>query len=252
MRQITTTVRDDFPRYMQEFSTTFADYAPTTPVYFSVSLFGYAGGLRSGDEDTGLYFGVDELARINGNLKIVIQHELFHQYHYQISPDVVNNVTAWVLMWEEGLATYVSYRVNPGSMADQALVTPNRLSELAKPHLPALARRILNYADSTDSESRNVLGVHELRMQHRCQPLYRLLARHMPWTNLAGLPCRTDTRRTRPRAGHSCINWRAASYLEHSSLRAGRNPRVRSETHPDGPSEEPIGGPVHRTRRSEA
>jgi hypothetical protein len=153
MRHITVAIRDDFPRYVQEFSTTFSDYAPTTPVYFSVSLFGYAGGLRSGDEDTGLYFGVDELARINGNLKVIIQHELFHQYHYQISPDVVDNVAAWALMWEEGLATYVSYRMNPGTTADQALVTPNHLSELAKPHLPALARRILDYADSTDTNN---------------------------------------------------------------------------------------------------
>jgi hypothetical protein len=150
MRHITIALRDDFPRYVQEFSTTFADYAPTTPVYFSVSLFGHAGGLLLSGENTGLYFGIDGLAQTGGNLKIVIQHELFHQYHYQISPEITDNRAAWTFMWEEGLATYVSYRMNPGATADQALVTPNHLSELAKPHLPALARRLLDHADSTN------------------------------------------------------------------------------------------------------
>jgi hypothetical protein len=154
MRQITITIRDNFFRYVQEFSTTFPDYAPTTPVYFSVSLFGFSGGLLVSGENTGLYFGVDELARIygsTGNLKVILQHELFHQYHYQITPEISEDRAAWTFMWEEGLATYVSQRMNPGTTADQVLVTPNRLSELARPHLPNLARRLLDHADSTDS-----------------------------------------------------------------------------------------------------
>ena len=88
---ITTTFRDDFWRYVQEFSKMFYDYAPATPVYFSVSLFGFSGGLRISGENTGLYFGVDELARTYGptrNLTVLLQHELFHQYHYQIAPEI--------------------------------------------------------------------------------------------------------------------------------------------------------------------
>lgn len=160
MRQITITIGDNFFRYVQEFSTTFPDYAPVTPVYFSVSLFGFAGGLLVSDKNTGLYFGVDELARIYGsagNLKIIIQHELFHQYHYQIAPEISNDRAAWAFMWEEGLATYVSRRMNPGTTADQVLVTPDRLSELAQPHLPNLARRLLDHADSTNPNDYNDL-----------------------------------------------------------------------------------------------
>jgi hypothetical protein len=160
MRQITITIGDNFFRYVQEFSTTFPDYAPVTPVYFSVSLFGFAAGLLVSDKNTGLYFGVDELARIYGsagNLKIIIQHELFHQYHYQIAPEVSNDRAAWAFMWEEGLATYVSRRMNPGTTADQVLVTPDRLSELAQPHLPNLARRLLDHADSTNPNDYNDL-----------------------------------------------------------------------------------------------
>jgi hypothetical protein len=153
MRHITIAIREHFAGYVQEFSTTFADYAPATPVYFTVSLFGFAGGLLVSGENTGLYFGVDELARIHaftGNLKVILQHELFHQYHYQIAPEISDNRAAWAFMWEEGLATYVSRRMNPGTTADQVLVTPERLSELAQPHLPDLARRLLDHANSTN------------------------------------------------------------------------------------------------------
>jgi hypothetical protein len=153
MRHITTIIHDSFSLYVQEFSTTFADYSPTTPVCFTVSLFGFDGGLFVSGENTGLYFGVDELARIHGstgNFKVIFQHELFHQYHFQIAPEIGNDRAAWAFMWEEGLATYISRRMNPGTTADQALVTPNRLSELAEPHLPDLARRLLENADSTN------------------------------------------------------------------------------------------------------
>lgn len=151
MREISNTLRDNLSRYVQEFSTTFSDYAPTTPVYVSVSLFGFSGGLLIQRENTGLYFGVDELARIHGsarNLKVIIQHELFHQYHYQIAPNIVIDRAAWAFMWEEGLATYVSRRLNPGATIDQVLVMPKRLSELAQPHISSLARRLLEHADS--------------------------------------------------------------------------------------------------------
>jgi hypothetical protein len=153
MRHITITIRDNFSGYVQDFSTTFPDYAPTTPVYFSVSLFGYSGGLLVSEENSGLYFGIDELARVHGmsgNLKVILEHELFHQYHYQIAPEISNERAAWAFMWEEGLATFVSQRMNPSTTADQVLITPSHLSELAKPHLAALARRLLDHADSTD------------------------------------------------------------------------------------------------------
>jgi hypothetical protein len=153
MKRISATIRNSFSRYVQEFATTFLDYAPATPVYFSISMFGFSGGLLISGENSGLYFGVDELARIYGatcNLKVILQHELFHQYHYQIVPEISEDRSAWAFMWEEGLATYVSQRMNPGTTVDQVLVKPDRLSELARPYLPRLARQLLAHADSTN------------------------------------------------------------------------------------------------------
>jgi hypothetical protein len=105
-------------------------------------------------ETTGLYFGIDELARIHGsnnNLKIILKHELVHQYHYQIAPELSANEAVWAYMWEEGLATYVSRQMSPGCTIDQALMIPTRLSELAKPYLRELAQRLLDKPDSTYS-----------------------------------------------------------------------------------------------------
>ena len=153
MRDITINIHKNFSRYVNDFSRTFADYAPTTPVYFTVSLFGFAAGMNLSGETPGLYFGIDELARIHGsndNLKVIFDHELFHQYHHQIAPEISANEVAWAYMWEEGLATYVSRQMSPGCTIDQALMIPSRLSELAKPHLRELAQRLLDEPDSTD------------------------------------------------------------------------------------------------------
>jgi hypothetical protein len=154
MRCITTNIQQNFSRYVSDLSATFHDYAPTTPVYFTVSLFGFAAGMNFSGETLGLYFGIDELARIpgsDGNLKIIFEHELFHQYHYQIAPEISTNQAAWAYMWEEGLATYVSRLMSPGCTIDQALMIPPRLSELARPHLRELAQRMLDNPDSTVS-----------------------------------------------------------------------------------------------------
>jgi Predicted Zn-dependent protease (DUF2268) len=153
MRRITAEIHENFHRYLDDFSNAFLDYAPTTPVYFTVSLFGFSGGMNVSGEATGLYFGIDELARTlqsNANLKIIVEHELFHQYRYQIAPAMSVNRTAWAYMWEEGLATYVSRQMSPGCSVDDALIVPSRLSELAKPHLRKLAQRIIDQLDSTD------------------------------------------------------------------------------------------------------
>jgi hypothetical protein len=152
MRRITINIHENFSRYVNDFSSTFADYAPPTPVYFTVSLFGFSAGMILSGETTGLYFGIDGLARIHGsndNLKIIFEHELFHQYHYQIAPEISTNQAVWAYMWEEGLATYVSCQMNPGCTIDQALMIPSRLLGLAKLHLRELAQRLVDKPDST-------------------------------------------------------------------------------------------------------
>lgn len=83
--------------------------------------------------------------------KVLFVHELFHQYHDQIAPELTaEDVPLWISLWEEGLATYVSRQMNPGSTEAQALMFPRDLAELAQPKLPSLARELLAHFDSPD------------------------------------------------------------------------------------------------------
>ena len=156
MRRITTEIREKYHRSVADLSKAFPDYAPMTPVYFTVSLFGFSDGMNYSPETIGLYFGIDELARIlefSSNIKIVLDHELFHRYRYQIAPVTSTSRAAWAYMWEEGLATYVSHQMNPGYSVDADFVLPTPLSELAKPHLQELARRMIDQAESVDPQT---------------------------------------------------------------------------------------------------
>ncbi len=68
-----------------------------------------------------MLFGVDAIAILHGpeDMPSFFAHELFHIYHRQVMgarlPDP-DSVTWWSL-WEEGLATYVSQRLNPALSA---------------------------------------------------------------------------------------------------------------------------------------
>jgi hypothetical protein len=155
MRLLSNTIRKDFPRYAHQFEVTFPDYAPITPVYFTVSLFEFDAGARIAGSETAVFFGIDGIARFDGadaSFKIIIDHELFHQYHHQIAPELTDNSEIWAYLWEEGLATFVSQQMNPGSTAAQVLIIPPNLSELASPLLPALARELLANLDSTNQD----------------------------------------------------------------------------------------------------
>ena len=154
MRFLSKRVRN-FRRYAQEFRIEFPDYAPITPVYFTVSLFTFDAGVRMAGGDTAVFFSIDGIARFDGadaNLKVIIDHELFHQYHHQIVPELTDNRALWAYLWEEGLATFVSQQMNLGSTEDQVLLVPPNLAERASPLLPTFARELLDKLDSTNQE----------------------------------------------------------------------------------------------------
>ncbi len=155
MRHITTVLQDNFSGYAENFRRMFTDYAPATPVYFTVSILGFSAGMLGSEDSSALYFGVDQLARLYGpevSIKVIVQHELFHQYHYQIAPALYMDREAWAFLWEEGVATYVSRKLNPGTTVDGALVAPPRLYELAKPHLTEVAKQLLAIAESANPD----------------------------------------------------------------------------------------------------
>jgi hypothetical protein len=156
MRRLSTVLHSDLDRYARDFTATFPDFAPTTPVYFTLSLFNFDGGTRTVDGKPALLFGIDGIARLHApdaNLQVFFDHELFHQYRDQIDPgpDGDDPDPLWQSLWEEGLATYVSQRMNPGSTAADALLS-STLAAAAQPLLPALAAELLQNFDSTDPQ----------------------------------------------------------------------------------------------------
>lgn len=155
MRSISNEIEHDFAAYAKDFSLTFPKYSPKTTIRFMMSLFSFDGGTRTIDKKTVLLFGIDGIARYHQpdeSLKVFFDHELFHQYHDQIDPDLTDdNAPIWTQLWEEGLATYVSRQMNAGSTEAQALMSPG-LAAQTQPLLPKIAKELLENADSTDKK----------------------------------------------------------------------------------------------------
>ena len=153
MRAIVDSVKRDFAGYARNFSATFPDFAPKSPVYFTVSLFNFDGATRSVGGHTALLFGIDGIARFHAadeNLKVLFDHELFHQYHDQIWPQAsADDLPLWMSLWEEGLATYVSQRMNPDASEGQVLLDRD-LAARVQPVLPRVAKELLDNLDSSD------------------------------------------------------------------------------------------------------
>jgi hypothetical protein len=155
MRIISDSIHHDFQAYANDFMLTFPTYSPKTTVYFMVSLFSFDGGTRTVNDKTALLFGIDGIVRYHpsdDNLKVFFDHELFHQYHEQIAPELTDDdAPIWTSLWEEGLATYVSRIMNPGSTEGQALMSPT-LAEKSKPILSKIAQELLVNFDSLDKK----------------------------------------------------------------------------------------------------
>jgi hypothetical protein len=114
------------------------------------------GGGRVIDGKPSLVFGVDVIASEDPEaIGILIDHELFHRYHFQVagfSDDKGSQEILWRALWAEGLATYVSMKLNsPASMQD-ALVVPRDLIERSRPLLPELIPELQPHLDEVNPE----------------------------------------------------------------------------------------------------
>ncbi len=124
MRRMSGTIATELPVGERAFVAAFPDLRPVT-VYFLPSLMHFDGQTRNGT----LFFRLDGLAAFDGpnaNLSVIVTHELFHIYHYQVNPGVFGesgstHAPVHAQLWSEGLATYVSQRLNPTATRAQVL-----------------------------------------------------------------------------------------------------------------------------------
>jgi hypothetical protein len=147
-------------QYMDAFRGTFPEYRCDFVFYIAPS-FGRmdgAAGLVKGQHR--IIFAPDVIPRYHklSELKVLIDHETFHVYHHQAtavfgaSADAVPPTEE--ALWGEGLATFVSWRMNPGASLDVALLQPG-IPEGASPHLAAIASDLLQHLQEKDEATYN-------------------------------------------------------------------------------------------------
>jgi len=154
------TITADYARIEETFRKAFPDYRCDTPITFGVALYMFDGNLAS--DSSGklqMRFGVDMIALLHParELPAFIHHELFHIYHAQkigadLPPDATQPVS-WAL-WNEGLATYVSWKLNPSLTAPEIFWVPRDMEAQLQPKLAHAARLMLADLDGHEGYSR--------------------------------------------------------------------------------------------------
>jgi hypothetical protein len=135
------------PRYMRDFRRTFPDYRCDFTFYIAPSFGNMDGSAATVNSQHRIIFAPDVIPRYHklDELKVLIDHETFHIYHHQATgvfgatEEAMPTIEA--ALWSEGLATYVSWRMNPGVKLDTALLQPG-IPDGARPHLSAIAAEL--------------------------------------------------------------------------------------------------------------
>ena len=104
------------------------------PIYLVNSFGEFDGGTRDLAEGNRLMFGADMIDEIYTDkpMKPFVEHELFHLMHHRTFPECD---PVWCNLWEEGLATFVASKLNPGAPdAALGLTIPEPLRPAVEGH----------------------------------------------------------------------------------------------------------------------
>jgi hypothetical protein len=155
--EIGSMIGPEFVRQQRRFIQTFADFQCAATVEFGVSLMMFDGHPVDFGGKPHLLFGVDVIAAVHdaADMPSFFDHEIFHIYHKQVIAAQLpkGDDPAWVTMWIEGLATYVSQRMNPQLDAQQVLWFPRDMVTRMKTEAPRAATLLLRDIDKTGSEA---------------------------------------------------------------------------------------------------
>ena len=154
-------IRQIHHRFQEEYEPIEANFLKEFPdfdyskarVYLMLSLFRFDGKIPH-DNPHLLLLGLDGLAKFHGantRLSVILSHELFHVYHFQVNPlpRNIDDVALYRLVWQEGLATYVSKQLNPDASLADVLLDP-RLAQEGPRYIPVVARDLLTQLESVD------------------------------------------------------------------------------------------------------
>jgi len=145
MRELSGRLSAELPRQIARFREAFPKFRCGTAVYFLYSAGAFDGATRDVSGKEALMFGLDVIARLKEPLSPLFAHELFHVYHAERIPKPPE--AFYWKMWEEGLASHVSAKLNPN---EQACCLP--LSPAIDGALPKILAGALERLDSVKPE----------------------------------------------------------------------------------------------------
>jgi hypothetical protein len=154
------TVTDDYARIEGTFRKAFPKYSCKTPISFGLSLYMFDGN-QSTDAPgkSHMRFGVEMISLLHParELPAFFHHELFHIYLQQtVDADALSGADqpVWWALWDEGLATYVSWKLNPTLTAPEIFWIPRDMETQMQPKLAQAARLMLADLDGHEGYSR--------------------------------------------------------------------------------------------------
>ncbi len=161
---------NEISKNLDTFVKRFPDFKKDFEIYVIHSLGEMDGGTRTIGNKEVFIFGVDNIVKLhNGsNDTPFFHHELFHLYYAQFS---TNDKKIYSSLWEEGLATFLSEELNPGSsVADLMLDIPEGLKHNCDKNLQFLFKTLstrLNSGLDKDYESFFLLSSQNLTIPRR-------------------------------------------------------------------------------------
>jgi hypothetical protein len=98
----------------RRFQQAFPDMHWSGDIYIMASAGCFNGRSQVAEGHNALLLGLDDIAQLHEtNLPPLLDHELFHRYQHQyFAFEPGNEEPLWVRLWAEGMATYVSRRLN--------------------------------------------------------------------------------------------------------------------------------------------
>jgi len=153
MRELSERLPEELPRQIARFREAFPKFRCETATYFLYSAGAFDGATRDVSGKDALMFGLDEIARLDEPLSPLFTHELFHVYHAERIPKAPEALY-WQI-WEEGLASYVSAKLNPGEAA--CCLPPAAPIDAALPKIVSGALERLD-SEKPDDYRRYLLG----------------------------------------------------------------------------------------------
>jgi hypothetical protein len=154
------TITADYGRIEATFRKAFPAYRCETPITFGISIYMFDGNQASDTPGKSqMRFGVEMISLLHPQreLPAFFHHELMHIYQAQQVGDAVptdsEQPVSWAL-WNEGLASYVSWKLNPTLTAPEIFWIPRDMEAQMQPKLAEAARLMLADLDGHAGYSR--------------------------------------------------------------------------------------------------